>query len=185
MQDFYASVISKATEREGRFSSCVNNVSHPAWPGCTDYSDKLPDGQLIGEQSDHSTESWLMNTAGTLRRHLKYCYDHYPTRGGIYITEIGWAERDESKKMSKATQRQDLGRQRYFQDHLAAMLLSVYKDGVPLRGVYLWSATSNLEWELGTQARFGLQSVDFGSRELTRTYIGSFFLVRDFMRSHL
>ena len=97
----------------------------------------MPDGQLLGEKSDALTEQWLMNTAGTLRRHLKYLYDKYHA-SEIYITELGWAERGEASKTDLADIRNDDGRQRYFRDHLSEMLLAIYKDGVPLAGCFIW-----------------------------------------------
>lgn len=141
--DFYASGIVKATEREGGLEKCVGNKNHPAWPGCTDYTTTLPDGQLLGEKSDKTTESWLMNTAGTLRRHLKYIYDQYKSEE-IYITEFGWAERNQANKEDLADIRKDDGRERYMFDHLAEMLLAIYKDGIPLRGAFIWVSYKSL-----------------------------------------
>jgi len=181
--DFYSTSITKATELDGGFDACVGNVSHPAWPSCSDYTATMPDGQLIGEKSDALTESWLMNTAGTLRRHLKYIHDRYNI-DEIQITEIGWAERGEADKKELSDLRNDAGRQRYFRDHLAEMLLAVYKDGVPLTACYIWSATSNIEWELGRGPRFGIQSVNYTDPDLKRTYLGSFFLIKKFFQEH-
>jgi beta-glucosidase/6-phospho-beta-glucosidase/beta-galactosidase len=135
--DFYASGITKATELDGGIDSCVKNHTHPAWPGCNDWTTTMPDGQLLGEKSDETTEGWLMNTAGTLQRHLKYCYDQYKS-SEIYISEIGWAERGESSKTDIADIKRDEGREKYLVEHLAEMLLAIYKDGVPLKGVFFW-----------------------------------------------
>lgn len=91
----------------------------------------------MGERADPSAPT-LFNSAGMLRAHLKALYDDYPSRGGLYLTAIGWAERGEGNKTSIDDVRHDDGRQRYLHDHLAEMLLAIYKDGVPLRGVFFW-----------------------------------------------
>ncbi|MCO5565716.1 hypothetical protein L7F22_019390 [Adiantum nelumboides] len=183
--DFFSSRITKSTERQGGFEKCVGNITHIAWPACTDFTDTLSDGTLIGERSDKSTEKWLMNTAGQLRDHLRCLAERYPTKNGIYITEIGWAERGESEKTSLADIRHDDGRQRYLRDHLAEMLWSIYKDGTPLKGILFWSATSAIEWEQGRTPKFGLQSIDYSSANLTRTYLGSFFFLKHFFEQHV
>lgn len=183
--DFFSSSITKSTEREGGFAKCVGNIKHVAWPSCTDFTDTLSDGTLIGERSDPSTEKWLMNTAGQLREHLRWLAERYPTKNGIYITEIGWAERGEHEKKTLSDIRHDDGRQRYLRDHLAEMLWAIYKDGTPLKGVLFWSATSAVEWEQGRTPKFGLQSIDYSTPELTRTYLGSFFFLKHFFEHHV
>jgi beta-glucosidase/6-phospho-beta-glucosidase/beta-galactosidase len=140
--DFYASGISKATERDGGLDKCIRNTTHPAWPSCTDWTTTMPDGQLLGEKSDETTEGWLMNTAGTLRRHLKYVYDQYKSHE-IYIAEIGWAERGQAGKTEVADMIRDGGREKYLLEHLAEMLLAIYNDGVPLKGVFFWVSISS------------------------------------------
>lgn len=183
--DFFSSRITRSTERQGGFESCVGNISHIAWPACTDFTDTLSDGTLIGERSDPSTEKWLMNTAGQLREHLRWLSEKYPTKDGIYITEIGWTERLESNKTSIADIRHDDGRQRYLRDHLTEMLWAIYKDGIPLKGVFFWSATSSVEWEQGRTPKFGLQSINFSDPTLSRTYLGSFFFLKHFFEQHI
>jgi beta-glucosidase/6-phospho-beta-glucosidase/beta-galactosidase len=146
LQNFYASTVAKATDREGGYDACVRNLNHTAWPSCSDHVTTTPDGQLLGEKSDPTTESWLMNTAGTLRRHLKYIYDEYK-RDEVIISEFGWAERNQAEKTDLADIRDDEGRRRYFRDYLAEMLLAIYKDGVPLNGCFLWVSISSRLWE--------------------------------------
>ncbi|UZJ55255.1 hypothetical protein CBS101457_004575 [Exobasidium rhododendri] len=182
--DFYSTSVAKSTSQQGGFNECIGNLKHPAWPTCSDYSATTPEGQLLGEKSDALTESWLMNTAGTLRRHLKYVYDEYKP-DSIVITEFGWSERDQDGKTDLADVRNDDGRQRYFRDHLAEMLLAVYKDGTPLTGCFIWAATDNVEWEYGTAPRFGVQSIDYHDPELPRTFLNSFFYIRSFFKKHL
>jgi beta-glucosidase len=182
--NYYSSNIFKATEREGGYSACVGNTSHVAWPSCIDHCDTLADGQIIGERGDESLAHYLVNTAGSLRGHLRWLYDEFPSRGGIYITEFGWAERGEADMQSIDDVRHDAGRQSYLRDYFSEMLLAIYKDGVPLKGAFIWSATDGVHWELGTKARFGLQAVDFSTDSLNRTYLGSFFALRDFFKKH-
>ena len=84
-----------------------------------------------------------MNTAGTLRGHLKYIYDKYEPNE-IYVTEFGWSERGGADKTESADIRMDDGRERYLLDHLAEMLQAIYKDGVPLKGCLIWVRTPML-----------------------------------------
>ena len=182
--NYYPANIFKAIERQGGYTACIGNHSHVAWPSCVDHCDTLADGQIAGERGDDSLSHYLVNTAGSLRDHLRWLYEEFPSRGGIFITEMGWAERGEEDMTNINDKRHDIGRQRYLREYLSEMLLAIYKDGIPLKGAFIWSATDGVHWEVGTRPRFGLQSVDFNSANLTRTYLGSFFALRDFFNKH-
>lgn len=183
--DYYGSSISKATELDGGYEACVGNNSHPAWPSCTDSTTSLESGWPLGESSDITTNSWLFNTAGVLRYHLVRIKEQFDVHEGIILTEFGWAEKDEANKTEVSDLRMDVGRQRYYTEYLGETLKAIEYSGVPLLGAFLWSATSNVEWEVGLQSRFGLQSVNYTDPNLSRTYLGSFYVVRDFFKKHL
>lgn len=183
--DYYNSAVSKHLN-DTTNGQCIGNNTHPSWPNCAESSYTLSNGWALGEQfPDKTCAAWLTATAGMLSRHLEYIAKRWPTRKGIYVTEFGWAEKDEAAKTEAYDIRMDDGRQNYYSSYLNELLLAVNRNNTPVSGVYMWSATSNVEWEVGLEPRFGLQSVDYKSPELTRTYLGSFYLVRDFMRKHL
>ncbi|KAG8390359.1 hypothetical protein BUALT_Bualt01G0075300 [Buddleja alternifolia] len=52
-------------------------------------------------------------------------------------------------------------RVKYHQDHLANILLAMTRDGVNVKGYFVWSWCDNFEWTTGYLARFGLMYVDY------------------------
>jgi beta-glucosidase len=75
----------------------------------------------------------------------------------------------------------DVERIAYLQAHLEAAAAAV-RQGVELRGFYVWSLLDNLEWALGYGARFGLVYVDFATQ--VRSLKRSARWYRDFIASH-
>ena len=86
----------------------------------------------------------------------------------LYVTENGAAFED---KVIKDGQIQDDDRIAYLRDHIIATYRAI-KDGVQLKGYFVWSIIDNFEWAEGYSKRFGLVHVDF--RTLTRTPKKSF-----------
>lgn len=183
--DYYGSTVSRSTELDGGYKACVRNHTHPAWPVCTDTATVLESGWPLGESSDSTTETWLYSTAGVLRHHLKQIKKHFDVKEGIYLSEFGWAEKGEAAKKDLGDIMLDDGRQRYYIQYLGEALKAIEYGGIPLLGAFCWSATSNVEWEVGLESIFGLQSVNYSDPELPRTFLGSFFVVRDFFKKHL
>ena len=85
------------------------------------------------------------------RVHQEYAPENvYITENGIPVPE----GRDVDGKI------RDYRRIRYLRDHIA-QVHRAWKDGVPMRGYFVWSLLDNFEWALGYSMRFGLIHVDY------------------------
>src|ERR1700728_950992 len=89
----------------------------------------------------------------------------------LYITENGRAAED---YLNPAGQVDDLERVKYLHQHLDACARAV-RDGVNLRGYYVWSLLDNFEWAYGYQKRFGIVYVDFPTGRRTPKASAGFF----------
>ncbi len=81
----------------------------------------------------------------------------------LYITEHG-AGYNEVPPVNGEVQ--DLHRRECIRNYLA-QLRSAMKDGVPVKGYFLWSFMDNYEWEDGYQRRFGIVYNDFATQRRT------------------
>ncbi|KAL5720900.1 beta-glucosidase [Ranunculus cassubicifolius] len=89
---------------------------------------------------------------------LLYTKENYknPT---IYITENGVDElNDENLSLEEALS--DDFRTNYLHDHLSFVLRAI-KEGVDVRGYFVWSFLDNFEWAEGYTSRFGITYVDY------------------------
>ncbi len=57
-------------------------------------------------------------------------------------------------------------RKTYLQQHIA-QVLRAKKEGVNVKGYFVWSFTDNFEWAEGYQPRFGLVPIDFSTQQRT------------------
>ncbi len=80
----------------------------------------------------------------------------------ILVTENGAAFKD----VVKENKVDDIHRQTYFQEHVAAML-KAKREGVPVNGYFAWTLTDNFEWSEGYHPRFGLVHVDHTTQQRT------------------
>jgi len=78
----------------------------------------------------------------------------------IYITENGRATTDKvvDGKID------DLDRIKYLKQHIEVCVKAI-KEGVNLRGYFVWSFTDNFEWAHGYTKRFGLVYVDYKNQK--------------------
>jgi beta-glucosidase len=76
---------------------------------------------------------------------------------------------------------EDPQRVAYLRDHIRAVELAV-REGVDVRGYYVWSLLDNFEWEHGYASRFGIVAVDFESQR--RVPKRSALWYRDLIASH-
>ncbi len=84
----------------------------------------------------------------------------------LYVTESGcaYAEIDDQRRID------------YLSSHIDAVQ-AARRDGVDVRGYFVWSLMDNFEWAEGTSKRFGLVHVDF--QTLARTPRASYAWLRD------
>lgn len=103
---------------------------------------------------------------------LRWLSDRY---GGlpVYITENGAACPDAADARGRCD---DADRIRYLREHVAAMQ-QAQRDGVDLRGYFVWSLMDNLEWSEGFAKRFGIVHCD--RRTLKRTVKSSGYWYAD------
>lgn len=78
----------------------------------------------------------------------------------IYVTENGAAFPDEVQNGSV----HDAKRVQFFKDYLA-QVLKAQKEGVPVKGYFVWTLMDNFEWQEGTRPRFGLVYNDFQTQK--------------------
>ncbi|UPK99342.1 hypothetical protein LCI18_010277 [Fusarium solani-melongenae] len=125
--------------------------------------DELPknkQGVPIGELSG---VSWLHSSPKSFRRHLVRIYKKYGKP--ICITENGCPCPGEDK-MSKEECIEDEFRQKYFHEHLDAVVGAI-QDGAQVSGYFAWSLMDNLEWSDGYGIRFGVTHMDYDTLERT------------------
>ncbi|KAI9116465.1 hypothetical protein K1719_012632 [Acacia pycnantha] len=89
--------------------------------------------------------------------YIKLKYNNPP----IYIHENGVAEGNDASKPIKEAIKDSI-RIRYHDSHLRNILQAI-KEGVNVKGYYVWAFTDNFEWEHGYTFRFGLTYVDYNN----------------------
>ncbi|MES2284948.1 MAG: GH1 family beta-glucosidase [Bacteroidota bacterium] len=88
----------------------------------------------------------------------------------LIVTENGAAFRDEVAENGV----KDPKRQKFLQDYLE-QVLKAQKEGVPVKGYFVWSFMDNFEWAEGYRPRFGLVHVDFNTQKRTIKDSGLWF----------
>jgi beta-glucosidase len=81
----------------------------------------------------------------------------------IYITENGAGYEEEPTASGEVN---DLHRREYVRQCLWE-LHRAHRDGVPVRGYFLWSFMDNFEWREGYDLRFGLCRTDYTTQKRT------------------
>ena len=79
----------------------------------------------------------------------------------IYITENGMADKDDII-VDKVVQDDD--RLSYLQRYFEAASRAI-KEGVNLKGYFVWSLMDNFEWLWGYSKRFGIIRIEFETQE--------------------
>lgn len=87
-------------------------------------------------------------------------YNNYPQIKEIVVTENGAAFTD----FHNDGRVKDYNRVKYLQDHIAQVLLAK-KEGVNVKGYFVWTLMDNFEWAEGYFPRFGLIYVDFETQQ--------------------
>ncbi|HEY3597799.1 MAG TPA: GH1 family beta-glucosidase [Paraburkholderia sp.] len=86
----------------------------------------------------------------------------YPNLPPVYITENGMASDD--KVIDGGVD--DTQRISFLKRHLAAIDQAI-KEGVDIRGYFVWSLMDNFEWAFGYERRFGVVHVDYDTQQRT------------------
>jgi beta-glucosidase len=81
----------------------------------------------------------------------------------IIITENGAALHDE---MNEQGEIKDIAREYYLREYLW-QVLKAKREGVNVKGYFVWSFTDNFEWAEGFRPKFGLVHVDFKTQKRT------------------
>jgi beta-glucosidase len=82
----------------------------------------------------------------------------------LYITENGAGYNEDASVNGHGMA--DLHRREYVRNNLG-QLRAAMRDGVPVKGYFLWSFLDNYEWEDGYQRRFGIVHTDFATQKRT------------------
>ena len=110
------------------------------------------------ETTDMDWEVYPQGLFEVLERvHTEYRFNE------IYITENGAAYPDERGQNGRI---HDPARQSYIERHVEAVGRAI-RQGVPVRGYFVWSLLDNFEWGFGFSKRFGIVYVDFDTLERT------------------
>ena len=96
----------------------------------------------------------------------------------LYVTENGVAFEDNVIKDGKV---QDDDRIAFLRDHIAAAYRAI-KDGVRLKGYFVWTIIDNFEWAEGYSKRFGLVYTNYQS--LKRTPKKSFYWYKQVIQNN-
>ena len=103
-------------------------------------------------------------------RLLKWVSSRYKPSGGIVVTENGLPLFEDGPIVA----RRDLQRVCYLKQYLA-QLAKAMREGVDVRGYFVWSLLDNFEWAQGTAPRFGLLHVDFTTQRRTAKGSAAFY----------
>jgi len=124
-----------------------------------------PAGDFFGvsrvrqDGSEHTEMDWEVypEGLGSVLRWVKRRYGDLP----LYVTENGAAFNDPPVAGGRIA---DDRRIAYLRDHLKAAQ-GALRDGVDLRGYFVWSLFDNFEWSYGYAKRFGIIGVDFATQQ--------------------
>jgi beta-glucosidase len=89
----------------------------------------------------------------------------------IYITENGCSAADEPAADGRVY---DLDRVTFLRSYLTKLQRAT-REGVPVRGYFLWSLMDNFEWADGYTNRFGIHYVDYATQKRTPKLSADFY----------
>jgi beta-glucosidase len=144
------------------------------WEDAVTYNADAPEEFRMAPQYQARTEmDWPIVPEG-LARHIRRISDYTGGAIPLYVTENGTAMPDVPADDGETCH--DLDRIMYLRSHLAACLRAI-RDGVDLRGYFLWSFLDNFEWAYGYSKRFGIVYCDYETQR--RIPKDSFYFYRD------
>jgi beta-glucosidase len=124
------------------------------WPGS-------PDVELVDPPGPRTDGGWAVEPDGLHEALVAVTRGYAPPP--LYVHEAGAAFDDE---VDARGQVHDERRVAWLHDHLDAAARAI-RDGVDLRGFFVWSFFDNFEWAEGYAHRFGLVHVDFTTLDRT------------------
>jgi len=126
----------------------------PAFPGSGTAVLRSPKGPV-------TAMGWTVDPDGLVAvlRRVRDDYGDVP----VYVTENGAAYDDQVGPDGEV---EDVERVAYLAGHVDACARAV-REGLPLRGYFVWSLLDNFEWSYGTSKRFGIVHVDYATQQRT------------------
>jgi beta-glucosidase len=115
--------------------------------------------QIQPKDDNEYSQMWEIYPEGFYELLTRVNEDYAPAQ--MYITENGIPVPEGLDADGKI---RDYRRIRYLRDHIA-QVHRAWKDGMPMRGYFVWSLLDNFEWALGYTMRFGLIHVDYETQE--------------------
>jgi beta-glucosidase len=147
--NYYSRTVVRAgTEADGPDDGAL------AWVGSTDVR-RVTQGLPTTEMG------WEIDPTGLYDALTRVPREYGPVP--LYVTENGAAFADEVAADGSVP---DPARVDYLDGHVREALRAV-RDGVDLRGYFVWSLLDNFEWALGYSKRFGIVHVDYETLERT------------------
>lgn len=137
-------------------------VTYGAKTNETDWLDILVNVQNTPIQADKNCIGWPVVPIG-IRELMKYIKYTYPNYKCIYITENGYADKDTPNYIDI----HDHKRVQYLKEYIEQVQYAI-KDGVNIKGYFVWSFLDNMEWCMGYTPRFGIVRVDYNSHDKKR-----------------
>lgn len=104
---------------------------------------------------------------------LRYVHQNYGPKE-IFISENGLALANEI--VSNKGEIHDLVRGKYIVDHLSQIARAA-RDGVPVKGYFVWTLMDNFEWAYGYTVPFGIVHVDFETQRRRIKDSGKIFAI--------
>lgn len=93
---------------------------------------------------------------------LKFANEYFPGKE-LYVTENGMAAIDSESENGDVN---DTGRMEYLRSHME-MVAKGLKEGLPIKGYFVWSLLDNFEWAFGLGKRFGIVRVNYSNQKRT------------------
>ncbi|KAK7517447.1 glycoside hydrolase superfamily [Phyllosticta citriasiana] len=165
-------------------ADCVANVSHPLFPTCVNETwayTAASGGWALGPAAD-PLAPWLHKATEWVPAFMRYIQETWKPRGGILITEFGFAEPFEAQKTLLQDILMDQQRSAYFKGFMEGVLMAI-AEGTNVVGTLAWSLIDNLEWTSGNSVKFGLQYVNYTTQE--RYYKASLFHFADVYKKYV
>ncbi|CAI9087591.1 OLC1v1021698C1 [Oldenlandia corymbosa var. corymbosa] len=125
------------------------------------YESRIEDGVDVPIGKDTGASAWLISYPKGMKGLLLHVKNNYKDPL-IYITENGIDDHDDDSSRHWDSFF-DEKRVRHIHDHLN-YLLEAKRQGVNVKGYFVWSLLDNFEWNNGFHARFGLIYVDYKNK---------------------